>query len=162
MANWPGRGRPRTKTKDVVTPELRRKHQLGLTKEAADLALERGHITSRQHWCALHFRWLYTIKHGLPCPTAINLDGDIITRPENDEEWQMQRELEFAEAVITLRGVKAYSQVLNLSVMNVIPAVMTANSYGAIARFGGEVEVLRAGLDALANLWMKKHQEPAP
>jgi hypothetical protein len=58
------RGRPAQNRPEVDygTPELQQKRQHHLTIEPLDWLLQHSLISQKQHWCGLHFRWLYTLR----------------------------------------------------------------------------------------------------
>jgi hypothetical protein len=102
MAFRTKRGRPRqnfSTTTDSGTPELRLKHALGLTQEPLDALLARGTINAAQHRAGLHFRWLYTLRYGVPSVRARGVPIEHAgLRSDGNPEWRYQRELEFREA----------------------------------------------------------------
>lgn len=104
MAFSTRRGRPRKdpliEKTDLGTPELRQKRQLSLTTEAIDLLLQKDIITHDQHWCGLHFRWLYTLRYGAPSVQSLDpasINGMI--HPRIYTEWQEEREQEWKAAL---------------------------------------------------------------
>lgn len=103
MAFTSKRGRPKKDISengvtDRGTPELCRKRQCSETTEVVDLLLQRGVINADQHWCALHYRWLYTLRYGSPMIQSMDpayVRG--ILHKAGHEEWQQERELEWNE-----------------------------------------------------------------
>ncbi len=65
MATHRGRGRPRhTKLQDEATPELRRRHQQGLTLAPLERLLREERITPLEHWAGIHLRRLHVMLYG--------------------------------------------------------------------------------------------------
>jgi hypothetical protein len=116
-----GRGRPKLDRpdKDSGTPELQRKRQIYSTEEVLDAYLRRRIISQNQHWCGIHFRWLYTLRYGIPSVKSTDPThfGGRECKLEN-AEWRAERELEFAEAVFHLRKHRCFESVLNVCVYN--------------------------------------------
>ena len=138
------RGRPRKDPtlaqKDLGTPELQRKRQLSETTEAIDLLLQRGQISMPQHWCALHFRWLYTLRYGAPTVQSLDpLRVQGFHAPRTITEWQEDREKEWKDALEMLRRYRCLQVVLDSAVYNEPP----------LARF----ILLREGLELLERNW---------
>jgi len=145
-----GRGRPRKKNAEIVTPELKRKHASGITKECIDVLKERGVITPQQHWCAMHFRWLYTIRYGLPAPTAINLEeclSGVSSGWQNNESRRVDLEAEFIVAAKELSVSGALRHIMSVAVYGIFP-------------HQSELEKLKTGLNDLALLWNKSALHP--
>lgn len=144
MAFTSRRGRPRKAAlpegNDPGTPELRQKRQLSLTTEAVDLLLQKEQITPEQHWCALHFRWLYTLRYGTA--TAQSLDPARIKgflHKKAYTEWQEERETEWKEAIQLLRQQHSMSAVSDCAIYNEFhPKTLP---------------LLVLGLEALEELW---------
>lgn len=161
------RGRPKRAIEpgnDTGTPELIMKRLHHMTDEVIDLCLARGLVTQSQHWCAIHLRWLYTLKFGAPCAKAIDLTdpGGIDIKQEN-EKWRAEREREYEEAIEVMGKVADIRPVLDVCVYNYRPsflkplelsAVNNASS-GCVSPIKGQRELahLNAGLDALRHLW---------
>lgn len=154
------RGRPRKPVRlpanrDTGTPELARKHAAGLTGEPLDLCLKKGLISESQHWAAIHFRWLYTIRYGLPTVRSIDpadLGGRTL-RQEN-EQWKQKREQEFAEASFLLKSQNVFPLILDFCIYGKPPAFLTRQSVSP--RASRELQALREGLDALLKLWGRR------
>jgi hypothetical protein len=105
------RGRPRKEIikirqeKDFGTAELQEKRSRGLTREPLDVCKERGIVNDDQYAAAMHFRWLYTLRFGAPTVSAIGLESRYGRElASNDENWQAEREREYALAIKALRG----------------------------------------------------------
>lgn len=155
------RGRPRKNlpARDLGTPELLAKKAQGETAEALDLCLERGIITQRQHWCGMHLRWLYTLRHGITTVRAylpsLLKHGDV--RLE-DNTWRAEREQEYRHAINALEAGGYGLILLNLCVMDERPAFLrmeariTAQRAHRIER---DLMLIRHGLDVLDRLWRK-------
>jgi hypothetical protein len=115
------RGRPRIEREeyDYGTPELRARHMRGLTAEPIDRYLSQSIITQQQHWCALHFRWLYTLRFGVPTIQA--LDPNHVSGMRHKImhwEWQQEREQEWRSVQEQLANRKLYIILLNIVVFN--------------------------------------------
>lgn len=156
------RGRPRTDRSetDRGTPELLAKKQNGETAEIIDLCLERELITQHQHWCGIHLRWLYTLRHGTPTIRAIDplhLGG--IEIKESDPAWYELREKEFREAYGLLSRTGHAQLVSNICIYNECPSFFlpgNAPSYGQSLLATELLNHLRNGLDILVAHWQRK------
>lgn len=124
------RGRPplHRPSIDLGTPELIRKRQLGETTETLDLCLERGLITQQQHWCGIHFRWLYTLRFGAAGVRAIDpthFGGRDIS--SEDPQWRQAREEDY-NRIIQLLSERGYGLLLlNICVYNERPIFLKTN-----------------------------------
>jgi len=92
------RGRPKKldDETDLGTPELRRKRQQNVTIEPLDWLRQHELISEKQHWCGLHFRWLYTLRYGTTTVQSLDatrINGIIHYRENN--QWQTEREEEW-------------------------------------------------------------------
>lgn len=146
------RGRPRTRrtAPDEGTPELREKRAAGLTSEAIDLCLRRGLITESEHRCALHFRWLYTLRFGNPGVQALDLRKTHhgAHPPPEDSPWRDARNREYRQAARLLEAEQALMAVLRVAVFDDVSP--------ALARTSAAQETLgrlRHGLTALRRHW---------
>lgn len=161
MAFTTRRGRPRAQAlpKDPGTPELRFKHALGLTREPLDVCLEKNLLTADQHRAGLHFRWLYTLRYGLPTVRALDLSTPPGGMPSGaDELWRQGREVEFREASRLLHESGTLRTVLAICVMQYTPAFFTPRPDLAINRDGErQLAQLRDGLGLLARQWFSAH-----
>lgn len=151
------RGRPRKNLpkNDRGTNELIKKRAAGDTAESLDLCLQRSIITSQQHWCGIHLRWLYTLRYGAPGVRAIDPAhlGGIEIKPE-DPDWKEQRESEYNEAVKTLRRAGLSDLMLSICIFNERPNFLkTPASLKHHKTL--EVEMLKKGLDTLCALWLR-------
>lgn len=165
------RGRPKAAARpshDHGTPELAMKRLMGDTMEALDLCLERGLIDDRQHWCGIHLRWLYTLRHGAPSVSALNpahLGGMEIKN--DDPSWRTARELEYNEALNLLARSGHALIVMNLCVFNERPAFLKAKKNCTattekrlkLARNEAMLQQLRDGLDLLVQHWRRNRQK---
>lgn len=159
-----GRGRPKQDRpkRDLGTPELRRKRAQMETAETLDLCLEKGIINHSQHWCGIHFRWLYTLRYGAPSVQAIRLhDNGFCKVQEDDENWREAREFEYEEAALALDQAGHMKHIINICVFNEHPAFLLypANRHVQTERTT-EYERLLAGLDILKSLWRKPAVRP--
>ena len=157
------RGRPKSSRQmnDAGTPELAMKRAYRFTTEPIDLCLERGLLSQAQHWCAIHLRWLYTIRYGTPDVHAIDPThlGGVEIRT-NDPDWQASREQELAEALNHLQAIRAHSILLRLCVHNELLSFLKT---GTVCAEEYELYKLREGLDLLRTLWMRsKQNSPSP
>jgi hypothetical protein len=144
MAFTSRRGRPKKDISedkaDKGTPELQQKRQISLTTETIDWLLTREIITHDQHWCAVHFRWLYTLRYGSPNVQSFNpahIRG--ISHQKIYEEWQIEREAEWQAALQLLEHTHSRSAVMNAAVYNVAPK--------------GNLHFIEKGLEALRKQW---------
>ncbi len=145
MAFSTRRGRPRKRdshlaVRDYGTPELQQKRSLSLTTETVDLLLKKGLITDEQHWCALHFRWLYTLRYGSPTPQSVDparVRG--ILHRKIYPEWQSEREKEWQQAIQELTRGNSLSSLRQCAIYNQIHP--------------SQLNELQSGLQVLALLW---------
>lgn len=153
------RGRPKLSReyRDNGTPELALKRLQSETSEALDLCLDRELITRDQHWCGIHLRWLYTLRHGAPGVRAIDPThlGGVEISPD-DPEWRSLREREYNEAMMLLALSGHALMLLNVCVHNERPAFLRirprmTQKHAVQAERG--TRLLRDGLDVLAKHW---------
>lgn len=123
------RGRPKARAPehDPGTPELRLKHALGLTCEPIDLCLSKDLISKEQHWCALHLRWLYTVRYGAPVTTTRYGDRETAApgASEDDPTWREMREREYHAAIAELQKFRRHEPVMRVAVFNELPAFLS-------------------------------------
>jgi hypothetical protein len=153
------RGRPKNNRPpvDTGTPETVMKRLLGVTSEALDLCLAHKIIDHRQHWCGIHLRWLYTLRHGAPSVRAINpshIDGYEVK--SEDPEWRADREKEYITAINTLSKTGHAILLLNLCVYNERPRCL--GNFPISQKAGGaeitkDIANIRDAFDILNNLW---------
>lgn len=161
-----GRGRPKSNRPqiDTGTPETVMKRLLGVTTEALDLCLERGIINKTQHWCGIHLRWLYTLRHGVPSVRATDLSyiGGCEQKSEDSEDplWREAREKEYNEAIILLAQNGHANSLINLCIYNERPSFLnfissssSDNLHKNSLEITKNIEKLRDGMDILAKLW---------
>ena len=97
------RGRPKLLKlkRDFGTPELIAKRALRSTKEPLDLCLEKSLIHKEQHKVGLYFRWLYTLKHGVPWVRSKEFfsmsRGN--TKHDLNEDWLARRQQVYQSCV---------------------------------------------------------------
>lgn len=159
------RGRPKSTrpTVDTGTPELVMKRLMGVTAEALDLCLERGIITNEQHWCGIHLRWLYTLRHGVPSVRAIDpthLGGN--ESKMDDPEWREAREKEYHEAMKKLHRSKHAQLLLDICIYNHRPNFLSLHKPVSIKKaeaLSALIEGLREGLDILINEWRRNRTD---
>lgn len=160
ILNFPRkRGRPKTSRPnfDTGTPELVMKRALGTTAEALDLCVEREIITSAQHWCGIHLRWLHTLRYGVPGIRAVDpthikgFDNKII-----DAEWRSAREREYHEAMNILHKQGYAALVTRICIYNERPLFLNIK-LPVTEKRAREIETtindLKKGLDVLDIHW---------
>lgn len=152
------RGRPRKHRpqKDLGTLELQKKRERAETTEALDLCLMRGLITPQQHWCGIHWRWLYTLRHGAPgvrVSTPTHIAG--LEIKEDDPTWREAREEEYREALARIGAAGCAIVVTNICVHNERPAFLDIRSK-KLLEHAVTLERFVDGLDVLAKHWKKK------
>lgn len=154
------RGRPKkiqTSDKDYGTPELREKNQSGITAEPLDLAYAKGIIDRDQHWCGIHFRWLYTIRYGLPTVRAVDVsEPQGISLTECDEEWKESREIEYRSAADVLQKTHHLQSIMNFVIYGIRPAFLLPRSNDLKIDRNAEHSLnnIKSGLDELKKLWL--------
>lgn len=121
MAFHSRRGRPRATTPreeiDSGTPELQRKRRLQLTVEPLDWLREHDIISPQQHWCGLHFRWLYTLRYGAFTPQSMDAAREQgIIRKREYEEWQQDREQEWRQILQLLEEKELLAAALDFCI----------------------------------------------
>ncbi len=159
------RGRPRItrEEKDRGTPELIRKKRMGETSEILDLCLERRLITPEQHWCGIHLRWLYTLRYGIPTIRAIDpthLGGMEIK--QNDQQWRIQREKEYSDAIICLNKAGHASLLMSICIYNERPSLMDPSKLTGVRqsrRSLAFIHTLTEGLDILHTHWKAENDQ---
>ncbi len=148
------RGRPKVEIQenDHGTPELQRKRAAEETAETLDLCLGKGLISLQQHWCGIHFRWLYTLRYGAPSVRALDLlHVDGIDIPNDDPSWRESREAEYHEAALALANWGYLRLLTNICVHNQRPDFLKSRNvsdYKTLAE-------LRDGLDILVTHWRR-------
>lgn len=153
------RGRPKSNRPqiDTGTPETIMKRLLGLTTEALDLCMERGIINDRQHWCGIHLRWLYTLRHGVPSVRANDLSysGNCGQKPVDydDPHWRAAREKEYNTAINALTQSGHALLLMNLCVYNEMPKSMALFPEHSEKKPCHIASNIRNGLDILSELW---------
>jgi len=135
------------------------KRLLGETTEALDLCHERGIISDRQHWCGIHLRWLYTLRHGAPSPQTMDITNTGGCEIKNDDQqWRTKREKEYNEAINLLTKNGQALLLLNLCVYNQRPKFLgfsSAEMQQNFASVADNIARLRDGLDILSTIWKK-------
>jgi hypothetical protein len=151
-----GRGRPPVSrpSHDSGTPELVMKRLLGETAESLDLCLERSIITSGQHWCGIHLRWLYTLRYGAPGIRAIDpthFGGIEIST--DDPEWRKAREKEYHDAMKTVSDSGHAHLLISVCIHNERPKFLHMRTLKYHAKAMDGIIHLRDGLDVLVDHW---------
>jgi len=155
------RGRPRITrpSVDTGTPELVLKKLMGMTTESLDLCLEREIITPEQHWCGIHLRWLYTLRHGAPGIRAIDpthLGG--LENKIDDPEWRAARENEYHDAMKKLHQARHAQLIVSICIYNErlpflsLHTPVTPKKAQAASQM---IEELRHGLNILVDEWRR-------
>lgn len=163
------RGRPASSSLKVIEGGKQiksaesKKPRMHITREPIDICQKKGLITSEEHWAAIHFRWLYTIKFGAPGISALEYDKMNAHGPKiTDPLWQEMREREYAMAVEKLRKSGALKIVLNIAVFGYLPGFLSHS--GSNRRYMNnnysEITKLREGLDLLVKHWNFTGQKP--
>ncbi|MEJ0009844.1 MAG: hypothetical protein WDN72_04545 [Alphaproteobacteria bacterium] len=165
MAFSSKRGRPRKPPAvlDLGTPELRLKHAVGLTAEPIDLCLARKLIDEAQHWCALHLRWLHTLRYGAPPLTTRYTDRGGSPPVCDDATWRAGREQEYADAVTLLRTHRCERPVIRLAIFNEAPPfldlALCKRAWGDASlarRLDAQRRELDEGLALLSRHWRRE------
>jgi len=165
------RGRPKLQRPrvDTGTPELVMKRLMGDTMEALDLCLERRLISESQHWCGIHLRWLYTLRHGAPTPQALDPShtGGFEAKAD-DPAWRSAREQEYHEAMALITASGHALIVMNLCIYNERPPFLKLPNGGTAhtAKLAGKhlayLRKLSEGLDLLAAHWKRAKPGASP
>lgn len=154
------RGRPRMcKTgPDTGTPEFRAKYDAGLTQQAIDMCYARGYITESELHCAMHFRWLYSLRFGCPSLQALDIAKTRhgpLREEEAESTWRAARQREYREAAQMLEAEGTLVAILRIAVFDDTHSVMSA------ARSAQECRLrLRQGLASLRRLWQGQRIKP--
>jgi hypothetical protein len=112
--------------------------------EPIDLCLQKQLITTEQHWCGLHLRWLYTLRYGAPSLTTHYIPREEKSGPtEDDPHWRAQREEEYRLAIALLKRGLHYEPVMQLCIYNERPAFLNT----ALLELAWEQPVLAARLE---------------
>lgn len=155
------RGRPRSaiKTIDLGTPELIQKRRMGETSETLDLCLEMRLISTKQHWCGVHLRWLFTLRYGAPNVRAIDPTHtkgmDIKT---DDPQWRIKREKEYHDALTEITRSGHALLLMNICIYNERPKLLSQSTKATKANNSEMADFknkLQSGLEVLNALWSK-------
>ena len=148
MGRYRGRGRPpkNREKRDLGTKELQQKRALGHTDEVLDYCHQRGIISDAQHWCGNHFRWLYTMRYGVPNIRATDFARlGLVAPPEDDDEWLARINVQYMQATELLEQRRCLGVVLNAVVYSQCEERPVAKKH--------DLEVLRSALEILVDLW---------
>ena len=135
------RGRPRllkVNKKDFGTSELMVKRLMDMTTEPLDLCLKKGFIDFQQHAYGMRFRWLYTLKFGLPSAKAYDpsrLSGREIDK-YTDAVWLQNKQREYAEMVSQLKIIGALKVVSDICIYNIMPNFLLHPGSGSLKELG--------------------------
>lgn len=118
------RGRPRLNRPqiDKGTKELQEKKRKGITNEPIDVCFQRGLISAEQHWSALHFRWLHTLRFGITTVRALdpaNIGG--IDHVPASDEYRERNEREYNIALEKLSAAGCDKIIIDLCIYNLWP-----------------------------------------
>lgn len=116
------RGRPpipRAVT-DRGTPELAAKRAIGATLEVIDIGHRHGWLTDNQVKMAIRFRWLYTLRFGVPTVQCTDMARGASSRSpaESDPGWHADRQHEYRKAAEMLESGGLLDSVLRGAVFN--------------------------------------------
>lgn len=166
------RGRPSNNTSrgtDLGTPELIKKRAYTVTAEPIDICLEKGIISSEQHWCAIHLRWLYTLRYGVPSVKSLDpthLGGRELS--PDSPEWRREREKEYHEALEVIASQALVRLLLEICVYNqrpsflrLKPATNLSDAQRQASYDRATIEKLQLGLDRLTNFWCRQKKATA-
>lgn len=168
------RGRPAKEkpAKDMGTPELQIKRNLGITRESLDECLDRNIVSKDQHWAGLHLRWLYTIRYGAPSITSHfwREDGQRKQRfcdgIEDESVWRSERETEYSEARHLLLKEKYYNPVMQIAVYNETPLYLrpdilrsALHNPALVSKIAHEKQSLIHGLELLHRYWQQPSKD---
>lgn len=145
------RGRPPVSriAVDPGTPELVAKRALGVTSEVIDIFHNNGRLTDYQLKAALRFRWLYTLRFGVPSIQCIDMTGMYTRIPTiEDSKWRADRQNEYREAAHMLEAHGLLNSVLRGAVFNDPALLHPTDKEAKLSR-----QRFREGLDALTKLW---------
>jgi hypothetical protein len=133
---------------------------MGETSETLDLCLALGLITTKQHWCGVHLRWLFTLRYGAPNIRAIDPTHtkgmDIKT---DDPQWRINREKEYHEALQEITKSGHALLLMNICIYNERPKLLSSNKKEMVSRSNDIEELklkLQSGLNVLDSLWRKQ------
>lgn len=147
------RGRPRVPrpTCDHGTPELAAKKQACLTSEPIDWLYAKQLITESELWCAMHFRWLYRLRHGAVTLQArdLNYAGGYHPPVDTEPDWRIRRSLQYREAAEVLQQAGLLKPVLNIGVFGIY-------SDKAASTQSTSIRKLKEGLELLNAMWNRK------
>lgn len=114
------RGRP-TFTRssfDQGTPELQTRRKEHKTSEALDICLAWGLILADEHAAALHWRWLYTLKYGVPAPSQTRWGMASGGNTQREDAWKTRKGYEFAQLNSAIAREPAYTMFVNGCLFN--------------------------------------------
>lgn len=120
---------------DKGTKELQKKRALHVTIEPLDLVLKNEIITASQHKIGMRFRWLYTLKFGLPTLQSkafYELEGGLIKK-SHDDEWLYDKEKEYISIVNFLKTMRLENLIAGICIHHVAPIFLTRAKCDAYA-----------------------------
>lgn len=114
------RGRPSTLriNKDSGTPELVLKRAMGLTLEVVDACHQNGWLSDSQVKSAMHFRWLFALRFGVPTVQCRDLAGRSASPNCNNAQWHADRQEEYRKSAQLLETRGLLNSVLRGVVFN--------------------------------------------
>lgn len=144
-----GRGRPKVLKlkKDFGTPELVKKRLMDITTEPLDLCLKQEIIDKEQHAYGIRFRWLYTLKFGLPSAKAYDPARSFGREIDKytDQAWLQKRQKEYTDIVTRLEIIDALKVVKDVCIYNVMPIFLIEPNLDSLK----ELYKLQEGLSLL-------------
>lgn len=144
-----GRGRPpagRDK-KDLGTKELQAKRARHETEELLDQYRRLGIISEQQHWCGNHFRWLYTLRYGVPNVRAVDPGkiGSKHTEIAEEDPYRIQLAEDYKEALEQLSAARLLSVMMDVAIYSQCKNTRITEPY--------HNKELTKSLDILVDLW---------
>ena len=98
-----------------------------MTTEPLDLCLKEDVIDQEQHLCGIRFRWLYTLKFGLPSAKAYDparSPGREIDK-NTDQAWLQEKQKEYSNLVFKLEDINALKIINDVCVYNIMPRFLS-------------------------------------
>ncbi len=123
---WRKRGRPKKSSSEgpVITPELLKKHRLGLTQEALDICFERSLISKNQQSCGIRLRWLYTLIYGAVTVQSKMSNIESFCGKKHTEQWLKKRQEEYFLIARKLQADNVFSIVSDICIYNNPPSFL--------------------------------------
>lgn len=147
MAFRKNKGRPSNKTDDIVTKELREKHQSGYTMEMIDILHQKDIITKRQLSAAVILRSLFKNRFG--SPNIQSYVPEFLQDHCNEILEDPQKELIYLAIIAKLKNFGFLEQVMNIVIFNKIPIFFMQKGKD----FSDDIISIRNGLDIVADFY---------